>query len=128
MPTALPSAIGTDVSSAERYNSSSVDNPEKISAVLIALDEEHNIGAALESVAWANKVLVGDGGSSDKTRQRCEELGARVVERRFTTYAEQKNFALDEASHDWVLSLDADERASSSLTSHRVPTNAVAPA
>jgi glycosyltransferase involved in cell wall biosynthesis len=94
-----------------------VDNPEKISAVLIALDEERNIGAALESVAWADELLVVDGGSSDNTRQQCEERKARVVERRFTSYVEQKNFALDEASHDWVLSLDADERASSSLTS-----------
>jgi glycosyltransferase involved in cell wall biosynthesis len=94
-----------------------VDNPEKISAVLIALDEERNIGAALESVAWADELLVVDGGSSDNTRQRCEERKARVVERRFTSYVEQKNFALDEASHDWILSLDADERASSSLTS-----------
>ncbi len=93
-----------------------MDTPEKISAVLIALDEEHNIGAALESVAWADEVLVVDGGSSDKTRQRCEDWGARVVERRFTTYVEQKNFALDEASHHWILSLDADERARPSLT------------
>ncbi len=94
-----------------------MDTAEKISAVLIALNEERNIAAALESVAWADEVLVVDGGSSDETRQQCENRGVRVVERRFTSYVEQKNFALDQASHDWILSLDADERASSSLTS-----------
>lgn len=94
-----------------------MDTREKISAVLIALNEERNIGAALESLTWADEVLVVDGGSSDATRQQCENKGVRVVERRFTSYAEQKNFALDQASHDWIFSLDADERASSSLTS-----------
>ena len=90
--------------------------PEKISAVLIALDEERNIGAALESLAWADEVLVIDGGSRDNTIAECRTRGAKVIEHAFSNYVDQKNFALDEASHNWVLSLDADERVTNALT------------
>ena len=89
---------------------------EKISAVLIAQNEERRIGAALASVAWADERLVVDGGSRDATIEICREQGARVEEHPFTSYAEQKNFALDRASNDWVLSLDADEKSSEPLS------------
>ncbi len=88
---------------------------ENISAVLIAQNEEKRIGAALASVAWADERLVVDGGSRDTTIEICREQGARVEEHPFTSYSEQKNFALDRASNDWVLSLDADEKISDSL-------------
>jgi glycosyltransferase involved in cell wall biosynthesis len=89
---------------------------EKISAVLIAQNEERRIGSALDSVAWADEKLVVDGGSRDATIEICRERGARVEERPFSSYAEQKNFALDRASNDWVFSLDADERSSDVLS------------
>jgi glycosyltransferase involved in cell wall biosynthesis len=92
-----------------------MSSPEKISAVLIALDEERHIEAALKSVAWADEVLVVDGGSTDQTIQKCRALGARVVEHPFTSYTDQKNRGLDEASHPWVLSVDADERVTEAL-------------
>jgi glycosyltransferase involved in cell wall biosynthesis len=88
---------------------------EKVSAVLIAQDEEKRIGAALDSVAWADERLVVDGGSRDGTIQICQARGARVVDHLFTSYAEQKNFALDQAANNWVLSLDADEKCSDLL-------------
>lgn len=89
--------------------------PEKISAVLIALDEASRIGDAIDSVQWADEILVVDGGSRDGTREISRSRGARVVARRFTSYVDQKNFALDRASHEWVLSLDADERVTEAL-------------
>lgn len=89
--------------------------PEKISAVLIAKDEGKRIPAALQSVSWADEVLVVDGGSRDGTREVSRAAGARVIERAWTGFVEQKNFALDEATYDWVLSLDADERVSAPL-------------
>lgn len=92
-----------------------MSSPEKISAVLIALDEDRHIAAALESVAWADEVLVIDGGSTDHTIEECRGAGARVVEHPFTSYVDQKNYGLDEASHPWVLSLDADERVTDAL-------------
>ena len=87
----------------------------KISAVLIAQNEEQTIGPALDSVSWADEIVVVDGGSSDGTIQLCKDRGARVVEHGFTSYVEQKNFALRQATHDWLLSLDADERVTDQL-------------
>jgi glycosyltransferase involved in cell wall biosynthesis len=92
-----------------------MSSPEKISAVLIALDEEHRITAALKSVAWADEVLVIDGGSKDRTIEKCRAEGARVIEHPFSSYAGQKNYGLNKASHPWVLSLDADERVTDGL-------------
>jgi glycosyltransferase involved in cell wall biosynthesis len=92
-----------------------MSSPEKISAVLIALDEERHIGEALESLAWVDEVVVIDGGSSDSTIDECRSRGAKVVEHTFSSYVDQKNFGLDSATHDWVLSLDADERVTVAL-------------
>jgi glycosyltransferase involved in cell wall biosynthesis len=89
---------------------------EKLSVVLIAQNEEKRIGAALDSVAWADERLVVDGGSRDATIEICRERRARVEEHPFTSYAEQKNFALDLASNNWVFSLDADEKSSDTLS------------
>ncbi len=88
---------------------------QKISVVLIAQNEEKLIGPALDSVEWADEILVGDGGSNDSTIEICRGLGARVVDHGFTSYVEQKNFALHQAANDWLLSLDADERVTEPL-------------
>jgi glycosyltransferase involved in cell wall biosynthesis len=92
-----------------------VSSPEKISAVLIAQNEEKLIGPALDSVSWVDEIVVVDGGSADGTARLCEQRRARVVMHGFTSYVEQKNFALRQATHDWVLSLDADERVTEPL-------------
>ena len=87
----------------------------KISAVLIAQNEEDRIEAALRSVAFCDEILVVDGGSKDTTPSRVSALGARLIERPFDGFVAQKNFAVDQARHDVVLSLDADEEVSHAL-------------
>ncbi|HYY99678.1 MAG TPA: glycosyltransferase family 2 protein [Pyrinomonadaceae bacterium] len=87
----------------------------KISATIITFNEAENIRAACESVAWADEVLVVDSRSTDATREIARGCGARVIERDWPGFAAQKQFAADSASHEWVFSLDADERVSEEL-------------
>ena len=87
----------------------------KISAVLIAQNEEDRIETALRSLAFCDEVVVVDGGSQDATAARVSGLGARLLSRPFDGFVAQKNFAIDQASHDVVLSLDADEDVSADL-------------
>ncbi len=87
----------------------------KISAVLITHNEEKNIAAALKSVQWADEVLVVDSESTDRTREIAADLGAKVTTRKWPGFAAQKQFAVDAAENDWILSLDADERVSPEL-------------
>lgn len=87
----------------------------KISAVIITFNEEKNIAQAIESAAWADEILVVDSGSKDQTHQLAESLGAKVITQTWLGFAGQKQFAVDNALHDWVFSLDADERVSDEL-------------
>jgi len=86
-----------------------------ISACIITLNEAEHIRAACESVAWADEIIVVDSGSTDRTRVIAGECGARVIERPWPGFAAQKQFAAEQASHDWILSLDADERVTDEL-------------
>lgn len=81
-----------------------------VSAVLITLNEEANVEEAIRSVAWASEVIVIDAFSADATAEICRRCGARVIQREWKGYVDQKNFALSQAARPWVLSLDADER------------------
>jgi glycosyltransferase involved in cell wall biosynthesis len=87
----------------------------KITATIITFNEAANIRAACESVSWANEILVVDSESTDATREIAEECGARVISRPWPGFAAQKQYAADEARHDWIFSLDADERVSDEL-------------
>ncbi len=87
----------------------------KISATIITLNEAENIGAACASVAWADEVVVVDSGSTDDTRAIAEAAGARVLVKDWPGFAAQKQFAVDSAQHNWIFSLDADERVSDEL-------------
>ena len=87
----------------------------RISAVIITFNEEENIRAACESVAWADEIVVVDSESTDTTRDIAESCGARVIVNKWPGFAGQKQFATDAATNDWVFSLDADERVSSEL-------------
>jgi glycosyltransferase involved in cell wall biosynthesis len=87
----------------------------KITATIITFNEADNIRAACESVAWANEILVVDSESTDATRAISRECGARVIKRAWPGFAAQKQFAAEAAAHDWVFSLDADERVSDEL-------------
>ena len=89
--------------------------PLKISATIITFNEAENIRAACESVAWADEILVVDSRSTDQTCEIARACGARVLERDWPGFATQKQFAAESASHEWVFSLDADERVSEEL-------------
>jgi len=87
----------------------------QISATIITLNEQGNIARAIESLRCCDEVLVVDSGSADRTMEIAAKLGARVVESPWRGYAEQKNFAAAKATHDWILSIDADEALSEAL-------------
>lgn len=89
---------------------------EKLSVVIITLNEERNLGRCLESVrSLADEILVVDSCSADRTAEIARSFGARIIEQPFLGHIEQKNFAADHATHNWVLSLDADEALSPEL-------------
>ena len=88
----------------------------RLSVCLITLNEERNLPRALCSVQGiANEIVVVDCGSSDRTQEIAREHGARVIARAWTNFAEQKNSAAAAATHDWILSMDADEEVSPEL-------------
>lgn len=94
-----------------------------ITAVVITLNEEKNIGRCLDSLTdVAAEVLVIDSGSHDKTCQIAEGKGARVIARPWKGYGDQKNFGNSKATHTYILSLDADEALSDELRSSIVAT------
>lgn len=81
-----------------------------LSVVIITFNEESNIARCLSSVQdVADEVVVIDSFSTDKTREICQELGATFIQNKFEGHIEQKNFAITQASHPHILSLDADE-------------------
>lgn len=86
-----------------------------LSVVIITKNEAANIAGAIESVSWAGDVVVVDSGSSDDTVAIARRHTDRVFTRRWEGYGAQKNYATGLAAHDWVLSLDADERVSPEL-------------
>src|SRR5579864_445712 len=87
----------------------------KITATIITLNEERNIARAIESLRCCDEIVVVDSGSVDRTVELASNLGARILESPWHGYATQKNHAAEKATHDWILSLDADEALSESL-------------
>jgi len=87
----------------------------KLSVTIITKDEANDIAAALQSVSWADERIVVDSGSTDDTVAIAKTLADRVVVREWAGYAAQKNHAASLASHEWILSLDADERVTPEL-------------
>lgn len=86
-----------------------------LSVILITRNEILNIRECLASVSWADEIIVVDSGSTDGTLDVCRELGAKVYQHDWPGFGVQKNRALAYASHDWVLSIDADERVTPEL-------------
>jgi glycosyltransferase involved in cell wall biosynthesis len=89
----------------------------KISATIITLNEEENIAEALESLDWADEIIVVDSESTDRTVEIALRFTDKVITQKWLGYAAQKNFATEQATHDWVFNLDADERLSPELKS-----------
>ena len=93
-----------------------MSKPIKLSGVIITYNEEKNIGRCLESLQGiCDEIVVVDSFSTDGTREICEGHQVRFIENPFAGHIEQKNFAMEQATHDHVLSLDADEALSEEL-------------
>ncbi len=88
---------------------------KRLAACLIVQNEQERLAAALDSVAFCDEVIVVDGGSTDGTVELALRAGARVIEHPWPGFAAQRNVALDAASSDWILEIDADERVSPAL-------------
>lgn len=80
-----------------------------LSVIIITKNEEHHIARCLKSVTWADELIVVDSGSTDNTVEIAKELGAKVLETDWPGFGIQKQRALDLATQEWVLNLDADE-------------------
>lgn len=91
-----------------------------ISVIVPTANEEHNIADCLESVSWADEIIVVDARSADRTVEIAGRYTKMIFVREWSGYAEVKQFALQKASHDWVLWLDADERVTPPLAAELV--------
>ena len=83
---------------------------QKISAYILAFNEAEKIADAVSSVLWADEIIVADSGSTDRTAEIAEGLGARVVHIPFDGFGDLRNRAIAECRHEWIFSLDSDER------------------
>ena len=88
---------------------------EKISVAIITKDEELNIRQCLESVKWADEIVVVDSGSTDRTLEICREYNVSAYVEEWKGFSRQKNSAIQKTRNEWVLSLDADERVTPTL-------------
>ena len=90
-------------------------NSPSIAAIVITLNEARHIVACLETLTWANELLVFDSFSTDQTVALAQQAGARVRQNKFEHFGQQRNAALQAVSTDWVFFVDADERCTSAL-------------
>ena len=88
---------------------------EKITVAIITKNEEGVIRQCLETVKWADEIIVVDAYSSDKTVRLCREYTDKIFQNEFIDFSAQKNFALSKAANDWILFIDADEKITPQL-------------
>jgi len=86
-----------------------------VSAIVVCFNEEKNIGACLESLRWCDEIVVVDSFSTDGTVEICRRYTDRVMQRAWAGYVDQKAYAVSQATKEWVLSVDADERVTAEL-------------
>ena len=86
-----------------------------VSAIVVCFNEERNIGACLESLRWCDEIVVVDSFSTDATVEICRRYTDRVIQRKWAGYRDQKAFAHSQATKEWVLLVDADERVTPEL-------------
>ena len=89
-----------------------------LSAAIITLNAGAQLEACLASIAFADEIVVVDSGSTDGTVDLAKKHGARVLQKEWLGFGAQKQFAVESASHDWVLCIDADERVSAEMREH----------
>ncbi len=83
--------------------------PEKVTAIVTCFNRSNEIEACLSSLTWADELIVVDSFSTDDTVAKARKYTDRVLQREYVSASDQKNWALEQASHDWVLSIDSDE-------------------
>ena len=88
---------------------------EKLTAIITTFNEEHNIVEAIKSVDFADEIIVVDSFSKDKTVELAQPLATKVIQREYENPASQKNWAIPQAQHKWILLIDADERVTPDL-------------
>ena len=81
----------------------------KISALAITFNEEDNVKRYVQSLSFADEIIFVDSLSTDKTIEFAQELGVKVIEKEFTNFSEQRNFAISQAKNDWIVFFDLDE-------------------
>ncbi len=94
---------------------SKLNSPVTISAIIVCFNEEDRIQDCLESVRWCDEIVVVDSYSTDRTPEICLRYTDRFIQRPWTGYREQKAYAHSQASKDWVLLVDSDERVTAEL-------------
>src|SRR5262249_1574560 len=115
LPLAAPLHRAAAMCTGSKTRGSCAKRMSRLSACIITYNEADRIEACVRSVRFCDEIVVVDSHSTDSTRAVAQALGARVIERDWPGYRSQKQFAVDSASSDWVLCLDADERVSSAL-------------
>lgn len=86
-----------------------------ISAFIVCCNEERQIRRCLESISWCDEIIVIDSGSTDATVEICRQFTDKILHRDWTGYVEQKRYALEHCTSEWVLNVDADEEVSPEL-------------
>jgi glycosyltransferase involved in cell wall biosynthesis len=89
----------------------------KVSAYVITKNEEKHIKACIESLSFADEIIIVDSFSSDATGEIALQAGCKVIKHKFESFGKQRNFALEQCSYEWTICLDADERISPELKS-----------
>lgn len=87
----------------------------KLSVTIITKNEEKNIKRCLDSVSWADEIVVVDSGSTDRTLEICRQQNCRIIETKWLGFGPTKKLAVDSASFQWIFSIDADEEMTSQL-------------
>ncbi len=90
----------------------------KISAVVIAKNEENMIADCLDSLSFCDEIIIVDNNSTDRTAEIAKRMGAKVFEFKSNDFAAMRNFGLNKASGDWILYVDTDERVSPEMESN----------
>lgn len=87
----------------------------KITALAITYNEEENVKRYVESLSFADEIIFVDSQSTDKTIEIAEQMGVKVIQRKFDDFSNQRNFAIEQANNDWILFFDLDEIIDSNL-------------